>query len=115
MSVHDYIVDFVDANPQIPHVCHPDSGLYYLVDPTGWAVQFPSGIGSRLPLSCGGGNITPMIYENTTAEFVFCELGVCDGVDFGDDDPFDPANHPDSDDPEMFEQLAGRGRGRKAG
>lgn len=76
-SIHNYIIDHLDAHSEVPIACNPTAGLYYILDPSGWAVQMPSGIGTRLPNRCGGGSRSVDIYENTTAEFVFCELGSC--------------------------------------
>merc|ERR1712137_1321987 len=42
-SIHNHIIDFVDAHTAHAHVCNADFGLYYLIDPTGWAIQFPAG------------------------------------------------------------------------
>jgi len=76
-TVFNYIIDYLDDHPEIPIACDPSSGLYYIGDPSGWAVQTPAGIGSVLPKRCGGGQISLGASLGSTAEFVFCEKGEC--------------------------------------
>lgn len=72
----DYIIDYLDDHQDIPIACNPTSGIYYIVDPAGWSVQLPSGLGTRLPKSCGGG--ARSVGAFVPATFVFCDLGTCD-------------------------------------
>merc|ERR1719240_54802 len=80
-KVYNYIIDFVDGHPEIPITCDT-AGLYYVLDPSGWAVQFPSGIGSVFPKRCGGGQIS--VAETPTTSLgddggymVYCSTGEC--------------------------------------
>jgi len=73
----DYIIDYVDEYEDIPIVCNADTGLYYIVDPSGWSVQLPSGIGTRRPIRCGGGTREKLNETWVPAEYVFCQTGEC--------------------------------------
>jgi len=71
----NYIVDYVNDQPNIPIACSPSFGLYYIADPSGWSVQLPNGIGTRIPKRCGGAE--RKIQNRTDASFVFCDTGEC--------------------------------------
>lgn len=72
----NYIIDYVDREPNLPIACHPTEGLYYIVDPSGWAVQMPNGVGTRIPKRCGGGERSGEQFFGTL-NFVFCDVGTC--------------------------------------